>query len=526
MTLIKQSQESLEMLVIVSRLLSSKLEISELLTTIMRLSSRVVGAERASLYLLDEKTQELYFDVALGLPKEVQKMRLKLGEGIAGACAKEGISLIHNDVSQDPRHTRKVDSQSGFVTRSLLTCPMVIKGKVIGVVQAINKIEGDFDETDRNNFEAFASQAAIAIENSRLFASVREEKRKLEIVFKKIKEGAVLTDMDGEILLMNSAAKLYLEHDKYKFTNIKSAFDKFKTDAEIEYKKMADSPNLINRFELEREKPKKLFLEVSAIKLMKSQNKEEVLQEGWLWILADITDQKMEEKLARNFLSLISHKFKTPLAAINGYAQIISNELKENSSKLTKKALSTIIAQGQKLTKLIESLLSFVTINNQEEGQINLSEFEIKALLEDCLSEAKQNALRKEKEIVNFKLMVPINFRINADYQMLKTAIRNLIENAIKFNPASEKLVIVSAQIKNQNAIISVGDNGPGIPPEELSNIFNKFYQVEDSFTGQVDGWGLGLSLVKRIAQMHGGDVFVKSQIQKGSAFSIKIPLK
>ena len=100
--MIMQSQESLEMLVMVSRLLSSKLDISELLLTIMRLASRVVGAERASLYLLDEKTQELYFDVALGLPEDVQKMRFKTGEGIAGICAKEGRSLIINDVRRSP----------------------------------------------------------------------------------------------------------------------------------------------------------------------------------------------------------------------------------------------------------------------------------------------------------------------------------------------------------------------------------------------------------------------------------------
>jgi len=147
-----QSQESLEMLVMVSRLLSSKLDISELLLTIMRLASRVVGAERASLYLLDEKTKELYFDVALGLPEDVQKMRFKIGEGIAGTCAKEGRSLIINDVANDPRHARKVDNKSGFETRSLLTCPMIIKGKVIGVVQAINKTDGDFQESDKNNF--------------------------------------------------------------------------------------------------------------------------------------------------------------------------------------------------------------------------------------------------------------------------------------------------------------------------------------------------------------------------------------
>src|SRR3989338_4938366 len=109
--MVTQSQESLEMLVMVSRLLSSKLDISELLTTIMRLASRVVGAERASLYLLDEKAQELYFDVALGLPEEVQKMRLKLGEDMAGTSAKEARSIIIPDAATPPRHSKKADAK-------------------------------------------------------------------------------------------------------------------------------------------------------------------------------------------------------------------------------------------------------------------------------------------------------------------------------------------------------------------------------------------------------------------------------
>ncbi|MEW6011963.1 MAG: GAF domain-containing protein, partial [Elusimicrobiota bacterium] len=201
--------DKLEMLVTVSRLLSSKLDIADLLTTIMRLATRVVNSERASLYLLDEKTQELYFDVALDLDENLKKMRFKLGEGLAGTVAKEARSVISNNVDKDPSHTKKVDEKSGYVTRSLLTCPMIIKGKVIGVVQAINKLEGDFTEEDKNNFEAFASQAAIAIENSRLFNKVKDEKNKLENIFKVIEEGVVVTDEEGNIKIINDSGVKY-----------------------------------------------------------------------------------------------------------------------------------------------------------------------------------------------------------------------------------------------------------------------------------------------------------------------------
>lgn len=510
------------MLVMVSRLLSSKLEISELLTTIMRLASRVVGAERASLYLLDEKTKELYFDVALGLPEDVQKMRFQLGEGMAGSCAKEARSIIINDAASDPRHSKKADAKSGYTTRSLLTCPMIIKGKVIGVVQAINKTDGDFSETDKNNFEAFASQAAIAIENSRLFSSVKEEKRKMEIVFKKIKEGAILTDTAGEILILNSAADLYLEHDKYKFSNVTAAFQGFSIKPAPET--ILGCAQTVSLFEVCREKPKKFYLEGAAIKLFKEDKDGVSIHEGWLWILSDITAQRLEEHMARNFLSLISHKFKTPLASINGYAHILNEEAQSKGlPEMVKKSSGTILAQGLKLNTLVESLLDFVTIENLDETALNKISFDALELINETVDMMKI----RFRDVANltFKTAVTETVTLNADRNLIKNALKCLIENAIKFNPAPEKLVILSAQNRDGHTLLSVGDNGPGIPGEELENIFNKFYQVEASFTGQVEGWGIGLSLVKKTADIHHGRIFAKSQLQRGSAFTLLLPL-
>ena len=520
--MITQSQESLEMLVMVSRLLSSKLDISELLTTIKRLASRVVGAERASLYLLDEAAQELYFDIALGLPEDVQKMRFKLGEGVAGTCAKEGRSIIINDVASDPRHSKKADSKSGYVTRSLLTCPMIIKGKAIGVVQAINKLDGEFTDTDRNNFEAFASQAAIAIENSRLFSTVKEEKRKMELVFKRIKEGAILTDVTGEILLINSSAKVYLEHDKYKFTDIKNAFPAFEMKPGMDQIHSCEETSC--RFELYREKPKKFFLDCSAIKLFAEDKDGSSHVEGRLWILSDVTAQRLEERMARNFLSLISHKFKTPLASINGYAQILKEEADtKEMPELVEKAAETIYGQGQKLNGLVEGLLDFVTIDSLDAQALEKIEFDAADFLGEVAEDMRGRLRRAEG--LNIKLISQEPVKVKADRKLLAMALRALIDNAVKFNPGRDKLVILSAQARDGHALISVGDNGPGIPGEELDNIFHKFYQVEASFTGQVEGWGLGLALVKKVAEVHGGKVFAKSQLQKGSAFTLALPL-
>ncbi|MFH1620079.1 MAG: ATP-binding protein [bacterium] len=516
-------QESLETLVMVSRLLSSKLELSELLNTVMQLASRVVGSERASLSLLDETTHKLYFDVAIGLGPEVQKISLNLGEGIAGTCAKDGKSLIINDATNDPRHSNKVDEESGFVTRSILACPMILKGHVLGVVQAINHIDGPFTEKDQRNFEAFAAQAAIAIENARLFSSIREEKRRLQNVFKQTKEGAVLTDPEGNILLINESARAYLDPETSFLKNIKEALSGLKISPDLPGI-IASASNVV-QLEITREKPKKLILDGSAIRLFaQKKDGKSTEPEGWLWLFRDVTSQRMEEGMTRNFLSLISHKLKTPLASINGYSQILVDEGKDGKfSEFAGKAACTIYQQGIKLTDLVDRLLSYVTIDELTPATLKKSSFDVSALAGEAISVMKPRfeSLRGVKiEFANAGQLT-----VTGDPYLMKDVFRNIIDNAVKFNPAEEKLVLVSCGKKDNLALISFGDNGPGIPPEELETIFHKFYQVESSFTGQVEGWGLGLAFVKRVVEAHGGKILVKSQLQKGSVFTVVLPL-
>ena len=133
----ERQAEHFELLLEVGRLLSSKIELDELLTSVMQLAARVVDAETASLLLVDEATNELYFHVALGLDPNLAKVRLKMGVGIAGATAQSAEPMIINDVRKDPRWSSKMDKDSGFVTRSILAAPILLKGRCIGVVEAI-----------------------------------------------------------------------------------------------------------------------------------------------------------------------------------------------------------------------------------------------------------------------------------------------------------------------------------------------------------------------------------------------------
>ncbi len=509
----EEEYSSLEMLVTVSRLLSSKLELGDLLNYTMKLASRVVGAERASLFLIDQATGELYFDVAMGLDPEVQKIRLKPGQGIAGRTVQEEKSIIVNDVTADSSHSRFVDSKSGFVTTSMLSCPMIVKGRVIGVVQALNHIDGPFTARDLRNFEAFASQAAIAIENARLFASVKEEKRLLGLLFERMHDGVLMLDEKRGIKLANEAARLYITQNAAELTD---ALAGIRLTPPLEELLGSDQP--IIEFEGEREAPKKLFLQGSVIPLVKpAQHNSPAVREGWIFLFRDVTAQKMEQLLARDFLSLISHKLRTPLTIINGYLEILADHANSPDSI---KAINVITRQGRKLSALVDEVVSFAAVEGLDPAKMERQSIELGALVADAVKQACEQCEadetvsrrtcdapqpRENKKTVSFCMSQ--DAYIIGDPNLIRRAIAELIVNGLKFNSGPSRLVDVEVRTVGEEAVVIVSDNGPGIPPEESQRVFQKFYQAETSFTGQVEGWGLGLAFVKRIAEAHGGQV-------------------
>jgi HD-GYP domain-containing protein (c-di-GMP phosphodiesterase class II) len=157
-------------------ILNSTLEQQEVRRRAMEAATRLMNCEAGSLLLLDEEKGDLFFEVALGEKGEaVKELRLKVGEGIAGWVAKTGKPLLVPDVTKDSRHSKRADDKSSFVTRNILCVPVKVKEKLIGVLQAINKLDGEeFREEDIELFQLLANQVAIAIDNARLYEEVRD----------------------------------------------------------------------------------------------------------------------------------------------------------------------------------------------------------------------------------------------------------------------------------------------------------------------------------------------------------------
>lgn len=235
-------------------------------------------------------------------------------------------------------------------------------------------------------------------------------------------------------------------------------------------------------------------------------------------------------------LSLISHKLKTPLSIINGYSEaILSQAGKEKFSPFTSKALEEINKQGKRMSQLVDKLFAFNKVSSADAAALERKPVALKPLIKECAAQAialnedaspepvppEDSSVRRGTFV---EIDCPEGLSITANEDMLRLGVQELLTNSIKFNNKMEKIIKVQCANHGGNVSLSVRDYGVGIRPPDVNRIFEPFYQVDDSFTGQVNGWGLGLAMLKKILDLHGGSISVVSDRGLGSIFTINFP--
>jgi signal transduction histidine kinase/CheY-like chemotaxis protein len=232
---------------------------------------------------------------------------------------------------------------------------------------------------------------------------------------------------------------------------------------------------------------------------------------------------RRDDKLQMDFLSLISHKLKTPLTTIVGYSSFLLDRFAIHDETM-QRSLTLIKQESDVLCSLVDKLLRFTLLISKHTVAAPKKE-SLAALVDRCV---KGLHLSIDMSKVNLQVNKEIKSlpSVYVDSMKIIEALENLIENAIKFNPGGNREVTITAHTLNDRwVVVEVLDNGPGILPQEHTRIFDQFYQIDTFGTAQVEGIGLGLSLVKRIIELHGGNVWVESAPDKGSKFSFTIPL-
>ena len=261
-----------------------------------------------------------------------------------------------------------------------------------------------------------------------------------------------------------------------------------------------------NIFELEEEP---LIYEVTVAPLKSNDQK----IQGAVALFYDITNIRKAEKIQLDFITNVSHELRTPLTAIQGYVETLLADKKENSSQ-SQKFLEIIKRNVERLVSLLNRFLEL----SQMEGSMELK----KELLD---TEKVTASIIKELHIKKHEVKLTVSQKtVKADHQLLKQILYNLIENAVKYAPESSLIELIW-ELKENQVVLKVKDNGPGISNRHKSRLFERFYRVDPSRTG-VKGAGIGLSIVKQLMEKHGGSVKVESKPGKGSVFICIFPNK
>jgi signal transduction histidine kinase len=225
-------------------------------------------------------------------------------------------------------------------------------------------------------------------------------------------------------------------------------------------------------------------------------------------------------KMKSDLLAMISHELRTPLATIKGYSTLILDYYNRLEASETVDYLKTIDMSADRLTKLVSNLLD---TSRMEAGLLKLekTKVDLAQLIKNIVTEAGVRA-----EIYRFAVKTgekPLMVKI--DVSRIRQVLDNLIGNAIKYSPPGTKITI-SASKSDKEVLVSVSDEGPGIPAGELKNIFERMYRIEQRLYTGADGVGLGLYICDKLVQAHGGRIWAENKMEKGSTFKFILPLK
>ncbi len=242
---------------------------------------------------------------------------------------------------------------------------------------------------------------------------------------------------------------------------------------------------------------------------------------GTVTLLRDVTRERELDRMKNEFISTAAHELRTPLAVVMGFAEILLNqeEYGVNDPALQKEYLSTIYEKSKRLEGIIEDLLDLSRIQAGLLISLTKAPFDICQLLEQVAAEFQQRTDNHTLELTLPEELV----ELSADRNKLEQVLENLISNAVKFSPPGSVIKVVG-RVTEDCFQLSVTDEGIGMTPEQVKQVFDKFYRVDASSTAP-EGLGLGLSIVKHIIEAHGGEILIESEYGKGTTVTFTLPL-
>lgn len=368
-----------------------------------------------------------------------------------------------------------------------------------------------------------------------LFDSLAREKINLELQMieaKKFKlavdsasDNIIITDPMGTIFYINKATE---KNTGYNFDEVvgknpgelwggkmdkqyyAEMWDKIKVKKEV----------FVGQFENTRKNGEKYIAAVDISSVLDEYG--EIL--FFISIERDITREMIIEKMKDEFVGLASHQLRTPLTGIKWFSELLLRNKYQNLNKEQLDFLEQIKISNQRMIKLVNELLDISHIETGQKFEIKKADFKVNDLINEILPENISLIKTKSLNIVN---EIPDNLLIFADYVKIRQVLSNMISNATKYTPATKTIKInTTSDTAKGLVIISVSDEGIGIPVAQKGRLFEKFFRADNARIQEPNGTGLGLYIAREIIRAHGGEMWFESEENKGTVFSFSIPFK
>ncbi|OGC10923.1 hypothetical protein A3K48_00040 [candidate division WOR-1 bacterium RIFOXYA12_FULL_52_29] len=504
----------------VTHALSSVTDLKVLFRLIDQTIVRVMCIKTASVMLLEEKQNHYVVEKTNGLPKTI--------EGLA--LAKDNPLIIHLSETKEPvlldelreqfsnRHEKEEREKLAEIVKELeglsaaIAVPAFVKNKLVGILTLGEKMsEEPYSPEDIELISTMAAEAGIAIENAKLYRDIVETKDYLNSIIQNSDDAIFTLDLDGALLTWNTGAEKIFGHPPVFLGKSETREFVGRISAGEEIKALEIGINTKERGRVE------LLLSCSPIKGAEGK------MIGASLILKDISELKKVDQTKREFLSIVSHELRTPLTPIKGYVAIL---LQGNIGPLEprqKNALETVLKNANHLQDLIESIIDISRIEAGKPLETEKEPF----FLEKMIKESVDNAasLFAARGVAFSFDHGDGNIAVIGDRKKLVRVMDNLLGNALKFTPTGGKVNVVMAR-EEQSVKISVSDTGIGLDGKNLFKVFERFFQVDSSYTRATGGIGMGLAIAKEVVEAHGGRIWAESEgMGHGSKFIFTLPL-
>jgi PAS domain S-box-containing protein len=499
---LRERMDELSLLLEISSEVSASMELRPSLLPILNGAMRATDGIAARAVLVNERGKPEQ-SVACG-PAQVKEAMKRLDVAVE-AVVKSNRELIIEDLTRAKASPPAELLYAGI--RAVTGIPLRLQDRVTGVLWVSHEHAHHLDPAELQFLYTLAGQAAVVSANAQLFEDVQEERGRLKAILSSTNDVVLVADAQGTILLCNPAA-----------TRAYGMLPDQVVDQPVD-EAIAD-PTLRDLFVRPMEAGSALTDEIEAPDGRTfSASVSSLTGGGRAVTLRDITYLKELDQMKSDFVNTVSHDLRSPLTYMRGYTSMISmaGSLTERQQGFVDRILSGI----EQMTELIDDLLD---IGKIEAGVgIQIERCWLPGIVQAVVDDLGLWAMEQEVELSAD--LPPDTPPTLGDNTLLRQAIKNLIENAIKYTPGPGQ-VEVRLYPQNGSLVVSVHDTGIGIATTDQRRLFEKFYRIRRRDTVHIRGTGLGLAIVKSIADLHGGRVWLESKLDQGSTFYLAVPLR